>query len=151
MAHSFKINSGKNTFGVFKESQDAGDYIKNKIANTVFCKPNLCYPTKPVNTQGNYLLLTKSKQLNYISPLDNFNHANLNINLITKLDLKNVPVIQENLIGPPITINSPTTISPTVVPYLNYTIDPSGNLFGNTTCGINNYENYLVYNVPYHI
>ena len=32
-------------------------------------------------------------------------------------------------------------------PYLKYNIDPSGNLFGNTVCGINNFENYVVPNI----
>ena len=63
----------------------------------------------------------------------------LNINLITKLDLTNVPVIQ-NFINNDI----PTTIVLTSIPYLEYNIDPSGNLFGNTICGINNYEKYRV-------
>ena len=27
---------------------------------------------------------------------------------------------------------------------MDYNIDPSGNLFGNTICGINNFEKYLV-------
>ena len=33
--------------------------------------------------------------------------------------------------------------------YNYYIIDPSGNLFGNTQCGINNFLNYLVYSQPY--
>jgi hypothetical protein len=45
--------------------------------------------------------------------------------------------------------NSPTDITTSTTVYRSYIIDPSGNLFGNTTCGINNYENYLVYNKPY--
>ena len=28
-------------------------------------------------------------------------------------------------------------------PYLTYDVDPSGNLFGNTICGINNFVNYM--------
>jgi glycogen synthase len=65
----------------------------------------------------------------------------LNINLITKLDLKGVPVIANfvtNLV--------PTTIENDAIPYLDYNIDPSGNLFGNTICGVNNFVHYMVYN-----
>ena len=43
----------------------------------------------------------------------------------------------------------PTTISTDAVPYLDYNIDPCGNLFGNTICGINNYVNYMVYTKSY--
>ena len=32
--------------------------------------------------------------------------------------------------------------------YARYIIDPSGQLFGNTSCGVNNFLNYLVYNPP---
>ena len=58
-----------------------------------------------------------------------------------------VPVIQKNGI-PPI-VPTEIIITPLTVPYLDYTIDPCGNLFGNTLCGSNNYRHYLVYNPPY--
>lgn len=146
MAHSFKTNSGVKSFGVFKEPQDAGSYINNKTAKTTFCNPNLCRPSKTVNTEGNLLLLQQSNRLTfYKDGYTTFNKSNLNMNLITKLDLTDVPVIQNN--NTP--FNVPTDISSGEIPYLNYQIDPSGVLFGNTTCGINNYLNYLMYNPPY--
>ena len=58
-------------------------------------------------------------------------------NLITKLDLTDVPVIL------------PTTITTVTDPYKYYNIDPSGNLFGNTICGIDNWEKYMVYDASY--
>ena len=45
--------------------------------------------------------------------------------------------------------NYPTNLSLLTIPYLEYTIDPSGNLFGNTVCGTDNFQNYLVFNPPY--
>jgi hypothetical protein len=146
MAHSFKTNSGKTTFGVFKEPQDAGQYIQNKKAKTTFCNPNACIPRPPINTQNNKLLLNNATYLKYKS-CDDFNKSNLDVNLITSLDLSGVPVIQ--LLNSPYT--SPTDIDPTVSAYETYLIDPCGNLFGNTTCGIYNYLNYLVYNPPSNI
>jgi len=143
MAHSFKTNSGKTSFGVFKEPQEASEYIKNKKAKYMFCDPNLCLPRIPVATQSNLLLLKKANYLKYKQCSD-FNKSNLGMNLITKLDLTDVPVIQKN--SSP--FNSPTDISANLIPYINYVIDPSGNLFGNTVCGINNYLNYIVYNPP---
>ena len=73
-------------------------------------------------------------------------------NLITKLDLQSsdssvVPVIQKN--GIPPTVPTEIIITSSTVSYADYTIDPCGNLFGNTLCGTNNYRNYLVYNPPY--
>ena len=144
MAHSFKTYPGRPTFGVYNEPLDASEYIKNKKALATYCGANVCKPSKPVNTQGNLLLRNSANYINYYSCGD-INRQNLYINLITKLDLFEVPVLQNN--NPP--FNVPTDVSSNVTAYTNYLIDPSGNLFGNTTCGINNYENYLVYNPPY--
>ena len=66
----------------------------------------------------------------------------MNINLVTKLDLTDVPVIID------ISGNYPAQLDVTTIPYLDYTIDPSGNLFGNTICGTNNFQNYLQFNPP---
>ena len=55
--------------------------------------------------------------------------------------MKYVPVIAD-LSG-----NSPIAFTPTFTPYLVYNIDPSGNLFGNSICGINNYVRYMRYNI----
>lgn len=79
-------------------------------------------------------------------------NGDLNVNLITTLDLTNVNVLEEtnNTGSSTNTTNANTTtkIDPTKDFYLNYTIDPNGQLFGKTICGINNYQNYLVYTRP---
>ena len=145
MAHSFKTNSGRSTFGTFREPLDAGDYISNKTAKTMYCKPNICTYNKYVGSESNLLTLKKANRLTFYSCRD-VNKANLNINLITKLNLTDVPVI-ENM-----SFVSPTTIdvsNNTTNPYLYFTIDPSGNLFGNTICGESNYLYYQEYNPPY--
>ena len=144
MSRSFKPYLGKNTFGVVNEPQQSGVYTLNKKANYSFCPPNVCVPTRTVVTQSNRLLL-KQANANYFKACKNpYNTANLNINLVTKLNLDNVPVIQQNH---PYAV--PTNLSVSSIPFLDYTIDPSGNLFGNTLCGTDNYQNYLQYNPPY--
>jgi hypothetical protein len=141
MKHSLNINSGKNTFGVFKESQTAGDYIYNKKAKTTFCSGNICVPSKTVDTQSNLLLLRRANRLKYYTCSD-YNTSNLNVNLLTTMDLSDIPVIQTNTTP----YESPAAITSSTIPYLNYIIDPSGNLFGNNTCGLLNFENYLIPN-----
>jgi hypothetical protein len=136
---------GKNTFGVLKESKDAGKYILNKTASTSFCAPNVCVAGRTVASQSSRLILRKANKIYFSRCQDPYNTANLNINLVTVLDLSGVPVIQES--GTPYSV--PTTLNVSVAPYLNYTIDPSGNLFGNTVCGTDNFQNYLVFNPPY--
>lgn len=119
MSRPFKPYLGKNTFGVFNEPQGSGEYTLNKKKSIIFCR-------------------------GCVSNNNHYNTANLNINLITKLNLNNVPVIQQNY---PYAV--PTNLSLSSIPFLDYTIDPSGNLFGNTLCGTNNYQDYLQYNPPY--
>jgi hypothetical protein len=136
MRHSFQTNSGKSTFGTFKESQTGGDYIYNKKAKATYCSGNICVPA---NTQNNLLLLKRSNYLNYYA-CSNINTSNLNINLLTKLNLLNVPVVRSN-ISP---FECPAYITTSY--YLNYVIDPSGNLFGNSACGYLNFETYLTPN-----
>ena len=145
--HSFKSASGKSAFGVFNEAQDAGDYTRNKTATTSYCNPvNFNTINKATNnrftSESNRLLFNKSYYLNTV-PISSFK-SNLASNLITKLDLTDVPVIQEFS-----TNDVPSTITTTAIPFLDYNIDPCGNLFGNTICGINNFVNYMVYDASY--
>ena len=141
MSRQFKSYMGKNTFGVLKESQEAGKYTLNKKALASFCPPKICISKE---TQSNRLLLRQANRIYYSSCHNPYNKANLNINLVTILDLSGVPVIQQNN---PYTI--PAELDVTLKPYIAYTIDPSGNLFGNTVCGTDNFQKYLLFNPPY--
>ena len=124
MSYSFKNTPAKPSFGSNKESMEAGDYILNKKKKIINCnssKPNC-------NNNNN---------------LNNFNNYNLNINLATKLDLTNISIIEDasgNI--------CPTTIIYSEIPnfYNRYIIDPKGELFVNTECGVNNFLSYLVLN-----
>ena len=144
----FKPYMGKNTFGVLKEPQDAGQYILNKTASTSFCAPNVCVPSRTITSQSSRLILRRANKIYFSRCQDPYNTANLNINLVTKLNLRDVSVIQQN---DPYAV--PTYLDVTSIPYLDYTIDPSGSLFGNTICGTNNFQNYLRPNIqlPFYI
>ena len=91
-------------------------------------------------------LLRTAKYIDRNNNRLSFNKNNLNINLITKLDLTNVCVI-EDASG---NVCANYGIIYVEIPnfYNRYIIDPSGQLFGNTSCGVNNFLNYLVYNPP---
>ena len=146
MAHSFKSIPGNKSFGVFSEPLDAGEYISNKKARASFCVANNCVPAVKVGTQSNLLLFNKSNKLSLYPCKNSINKANLNINLITQLDLSGVPVIlDESANQVPCPING---INSSILPYLIYNIDPAGKLFGNNVCGINNYVRYMVYTQP---
>jgi len=150
------------TFGTAKQIKDSSQHIIDKKATSLFCDKNNCFTS--VSSQGCYDLLNTVKRLN--QPVKN-NYGNLNINLVTKLVLSGVPVIQQNSTGAcPTSIEVPTGathaefIADPANPtnfiethltavytddyrYTTYTIDPSGNLFGNTECGLDNWKNYL--------
>jgi len=136
----FNTYMGKNTFGVLKEPIQAGDYTINKGALVGFCPPNICARNRTGVTQSNYLLLKRAKAL-YVNDL--YNPADLNMNLVTQLDLSGCSIILDNS-GNLV----PANLSITSIPYLDYTIDPSGVLFGNTICGATNFTEYLKYVDP---
>ena len=144
MAHSFKTNSGSRTFGQFLEPAFASDYIIKKKIQSTYCVPNSCSPIFKVSNQSDRLMLRKSYALNNYPCLNSINKNNLYINLITRLDLSDnvIPIIDTSGNAIPAIINTGGTT------YTRYNIDPSGNLFGNTPCGINNFVSYLVYNPP---
>ena len=147
MSNIFNVNSAKNTFGVFSEPQTAGDYLYNKKAKTLFCNLN-CNSIRNKQKKHMYyennLLYKRSLQLSNINKTNIIDKTNLNINLITKLDLQDVPVIQD------LSNNAiPSSINTKNIPYLTYNIDPSGVLFGNTVCGLYNYEKFIVYDISF--
>jgi hypothetical protein len=146
MSYSFKTYPANSTFGVYKEPLESGEYIQNKKATTTFCSANKCHPNKSLNTQENLSLLKKSNYLKYYNCNGFFNKSNLNINLLTTLNLAGVNVNQNTLSGPPIQIITPAIINSYFNPYMNYSIDPNGSLFGNMFCAKNNYQYYLQLN-----
>jgi hypothetical protein len=127
------------TFGQKQQNYYASDYIANKKIKNIFCNREQCLKLNKVNSENELMLLNKAIRYNTFIKR---NTANLNNNLYTKLDLKDVNVLETNT-NPPIT---PTTINTSSLFNTSYTIDPNGSLFGNTECGINNYVNYQVNN-----
>lgn len=136
----FNHFSSAPTFARVNEPQTASDYIANKKNKYSFCNPNICHPNKNINSESNLIKLKKANTLAFY-PCSRFNKMNLYVNLYSKLLLNpQIPVITDlsgNVTPAIIDINSTT--------YLRYNIDASGNLFGNTICGAENYLNYLVY------
>jgi hypothetical protein len=144
MSRPFANNSAKSAFAQFKESSCASDYTSIKKIKSSFCNPNYGrHSSKNVYSQSNRMFIQKAN--NILHPCNNINKTQLYINLITKMDLsENIPIIEDlNAKTYPVVIDEYVNR-----PYLKYNIDPSGNLFGNTVCGINNFENYIVSNLP---
>ena len=140
--YSGTTTNGRQTFGQLSATRNASDYISNKTANTKYCNSKICLPKTPTINQSNYLLLKKSNYTRYSTTTNpqGENKNNLASGLNTTIDLLNVRVIQNNA-G-----ESPTTISTSSIPYLTYVIDPSGVMFGNTICGLNDINDFRVLN-----
>lgn len=143
MSRPFSHNSAKSSFAQVREPIEASTYTLLKKAKYSFCQPNICHPNKNVYSQSNLLLL-RAANLSTFRPCNEFDKTALYVNLYTELDLSdlsgNTPVISD-LSGN----NFPVKINTSVTPYLTYNIDPSGVLFGNSTCGINNYLDFVRY------
>jgi hypothetical protein len=142
----FPTPPARSAFGVNTAVQSAGDFIENKKTKHGICNISLCRPANKLFSQSDLLALRKSNYLYNKCYSYAFNKSNLNVNLFTKMDLNGVKVIANSQTG-----KAPTSINVNNAnpPYINYTVDPCGVLFGNTTCGINNYQNFVVYNPPY--
>jgi len=141
MSRPFAKNSAKSAFAQFKSASYSSDYISNKKIKNSFCNVD-CRPNKHLYSQSNYLLAKNANSL-LLHPCDHINKTQLYINLITKMNLSNdIPIVEDLN-----TKTYPVLIDETVIrPYLKYNIDPSGNLFGNSVCGIYNFENYIISN-----
>ena len=140
MNRPFYTGPAKPAFGSFhSDNSCASDYILNKKNKILLCNTDLCRDNLKFKSESGYTL-ARSVLSSSTSTTDK---SDLNINLVTKLNLKNICVIQNNK-----TKTCPTTIDLCTIPYIAYTIDPTGALFGNTYCGANNYLNYLEYNTP---
>lgn len=147
MAYSFKSNAGRKAFKLISGANDAGNYTYNKMAEASYCVKPACPINVKVGSQGNYILFNRARLIKASETKcgnsSTFDKTQLYINLVTKLDLSgNLPIITDLSFNPV----HPVSIDDSVAePYLKYNIDPSGVLFGNTVCGINNFVEYMIY------
>uniref|UniRef100_A0A6C0EWA2 Fibronectin type-III domain-containing protein n=1 Tax=viral metagenome TaxID=1070528 RepID=A0A6C0EWA2_9ZZZZ len=144
MAHAFSPIPAKPTFGNITQSDYASDYIQNKIAKLAYCRDLKKSNCKKKFSQSELLLFNKGRLLNsYAFGIGTslINESNLIAGLYTQSDLSGVAVICDVSGDACIT---PTAIDSSNVPfYEHYLIDPDGQLFGNTPCGITNFTKYM--------
>jgi hypothetical protein len=131
---------GNPAFGQLKNSNTAGTYIYTNRVQYQYCNPSRCVR---VQNYKDLYALNASYRIKYTTLHNTIKSQKNNLisGLYTELDLKDVDVISKST-----TNVSPTSITISSIPYLDYNIDPSGKLFGNTTCGLNNFINYRIGN-----
>jgi len=143
MTHAFKIIPAKPAFGTIGNPYSyASDYLENKKAKLAFCRgPSYCNRLRKAKTYEQRLLFQKGAYLNNLEKCSiyPYNKANLQVGLYAKENLNNVSVLENS-----VSKITPTTIDTSASPfYQTYIIDPSGELFGITPCGIFNYTRYM--------
>jgi hypothetical protein len=170
-------NAGKPAFGNTFESSYASDYLKNKKAKLLYANNYTSLKvTGRLGSQNNYLLYDRAKLIRNVETCATtpaFNKANLVSGLYTTENLgSKFPDLSGNNITGSVNvvtangvngyndascnIFSATAINraliypatSTVPFYYKYNIDPCGELFGNTPCGIDNYEKFRIYSKP---
>ena len=172
MAHAFKIIPGKPAFGTLKQVVYQSDYLaKKKAQRTVCTSQTNCGQIKnaksyeQVNQYKEGFRLNTSKRCNILP----FNKSDLIVNLYSKMNLKDTCTMINGFpcINPELSDVSCSLIGPNIPKCCSYacsgnktidnidkafnwnhTIDPVGELFGNSQCGIENYIHYMVYNPP---
>jgi hypothetical protein len=147
MAHAFQPLPGNVAFRKLKESNYASDYIYNKKSLIAYCVEKKDFQCKKSWNQGELFLYNNGRYIVNNMPCSSFNTTNLGSNLYTKENLTGVCVIQDTSGGfncNPFINAIPTLTAQNSPLYFRYVIDPAGNLFGRTDCGVNNYANYMV-------
>ena len=145
-------------FGTLKENLFQSDYISRKNAQITYC--NSASYCNNITVASSYDQVNSYNLGVYINNLSNCNiipvsSNNLVVGLYSKLNLNGICTVN---VGPPplqpVTSNScnstPVKIIPSSTTPFNYsnTIDPLGEEFGLTPCGVSNYTNYMVFYPP---
>jgi hypothetical protein len=144
----------KPTFGTLKQLSYQSDYIRNKKSKLAYCNiDNKCKKNISVPSYNQYNLFNNGRYLNDLvrCNISSFNKTDLIAGLYSKMNLTNVCSVVNGNPCSNLTncdgCDSPAKINAcSEVPfYQTNTIDPVGELFGNTICGVNNFTNYMEY------
>jgi hypothetical protein len=147
MAHAYTIYPAKPAFGNYSKHLSYADVMANKRANHIYYN---CKRTNRIDSQGELMAIRKITSQACADGCDvlPFNKSNLQVNLITQLDLSGIVILELNSnlqMDPPVI--TPAKIDPNLIPlYSYYTIDPENRLTGNTPCAIQKYVNYMILN-----
>jgi hypothetical protein len=150
MAHAFQPTPGNVTFRKTREPNYASDYIYNKKSLMAYCIEKKDFNCKKSWNQGELFLYNNGQYLTTYAKCSPYNTSNLGSNLYTKLDVSGVCVIRDTTLNntsssacSPQISAIPVLTSQSQPLYYRYNIDPSGQLFGRTPCGVNNYTIFM--------
>lgn len=152
MAHAYTIYPAKPAFGNYNKHLSYSEVLANKRANHIYydckrsnpvdCQGDKCKRSNRIESQGELMAIRKitSEACADGCEVLPFNKSNLQVNLITQLDLSGIIILELN--------SNPgyaSKINPDLKPiYSYYTIDPNNRLTGDTPCAIQKYVNYMI-------
>ena len=154
MAYAFGTPA-KPTFGNLRENLYQCEYIDRKKGKLLFCNNiNFCNRLRNADSFNQINLYNKGLYAYRLKkcPILPCSKDNLVVGQYTKLDLKDVCVAineepcSDSISCTPCENKDNFTINLNTSFFLSNTIDPKGQLFGNTQCGQNNFVKYMVYN-----
>jgi len=160
MAHAFKSVSAKPTFGTINDNRiiSQSDYLQNKKASLLYsqitnCNINCCNKLIKTNSYQTKNLFNLGRT-NIVDALTPFDKQDLVSGQYTYMDLSGVCCAID---GPPCSnsfvfdcsqcdVPCPINVASATQPfYFTNTIDPRGELFGNTQCGELRYTHYSTF------
>jgi len=148
------VKPAKSAFGTLKQVTYQSDYITNKKSKMNYCNDGTGVMCNKITHYSNYNQYNIFYNGRYLNALDTkkilpFNKTDLIAGLYSKMNLNNVCTV---INGHPcskiescpgcsnvVTVN---TNSPEPF-FITNTIDPIGELFGNSQCGTNNFINFM--------
>ncbi len=144
MSFSFQPITGKRTFGTVGKTLESVGHIETIKLKNLRCTPERMCDYKENRFKGGWDSSKYTFYNCYRNKGSEFDSTQLYNGLYSVMDFnkRNPSIIKNNLTG-----ESPTKMLPKGAAcqpdYQRYTIDPDGELFGNTACGIHNYMNYV--------
>jgi len=147
MPRLFQPISAKPAFGVLQNNSYASDYIQKKKLRQLLSSSVKNQKSTNITKYNSSILNNCEIYNNIVYNKFFFNKTDLVAGLYSKENLNGVITLSGITQTQSVTISP--SINPTIQPfYYYYTIDPNGELFGNTQCGINNYTNFMQVSVP---
>ena len=174
MAHAFKIIPAKPTFGTLKEVIFQSEYLKNKKSKRSFCTSETqCGRVTKADSYNHRYLYSEGFRLNKLKSCNvlPFDKTNLIANLYSKMEMQHTCSFihgSTTCVNPELTYASDScglvppccfdacrgsktiTVGTNATLPFNFTntIDPVGELFGNSQCGTLNFTHYMYFSPP---
>jgi len=148
MSRLFQPFPAKPAFGTLQKNYYSSDYTKKiKLKNILPYSTIISQKNNLSQEQFLYFKYYESKY-NILFNKSYLDKTNLIAGQYSKENLKDVITVSSSKETTAPYNETNIVLSDNIPFYVNYIIDPTGVLFGNTQCGLNNYVNFMQPNTP---